>query len=193
MNNKLQAKDLINIGIFTALYFVIFFATGCMGYIPILMVLVPFVCPIVAGIPMMLYVTKVNKFGMITITGVICGLLFFATGHSWYPVVLAPICGLLYDLILKAGKYKSAKAIILGYGVFSIWLMAMLCTMAFATDSYLEMLTLNYGADYVATMNTIIPTWSLPFYGLSAFIGGIVGGLLGKSILKKHFKKAGVV
>ncbi|WP_366953504.1 MptD family putative ECF transporter S component, partial [Pseudomonas aeruginosa] len=58
MNNKLQAKDLINIGIFTAIYFVMFFATGCLGYMPVLMVLVPFICPIVSGIPMMLYVTK---------------------------------------------------------------------------------------------------------------------------------------
>ena len=27
-SNKLQAKDLINVGIFTAIYFVIFFATS---------------------------------------------------------------------------------------------------------------------------------------------------------------------
>ena len=36
MNNKLQAKDLINIGIFTTIYFVIYFATMMLGYIPIL-------------------------------------------------------------------------------------------------------------------------------------------------------------
>ena len=31
-NNKLQAKDLINVGIFTAIYFVIFFAGMMLGY-----------------------------------------------------------------------------------------------------------------------------------------------------------------
>ena len=34
-NNKLQAKDLINVGIFTAIYFVVFFAGMMLGYIPI--------------------------------------------------------------------------------------------------------------------------------------------------------------
>ncbi len=31
-SNKLQAKDLINVGIFTAIYFVIFFAGMMLGY-----------------------------------------------------------------------------------------------------------------------------------------------------------------
>ena len=35
-SNKLQAKDLINVGIFTAIYFVIFFAGMMLGYIPYL-------------------------------------------------------------------------------------------------------------------------------------------------------------
>lgn len=35
-NNKIQAKDLINVGIFTAIYFVIFFAGMMLGYIPTL-------------------------------------------------------------------------------------------------------------------------------------------------------------
>ena len=33
---KLNAKDFINIGIFTVIYFVMFFITGMLGYIPIL-------------------------------------------------------------------------------------------------------------------------------------------------------------
>ena len=33
-SNKLQAKDLINVGIFTAIYFVIFFAGMMLGYRP---------------------------------------------------------------------------------------------------------------------------------------------------------------
>ena len=46
MNNKLQAKDLINIGIFTTIYFVIYFATMMLGYIPILDVLLGLIYPI---------------------------------------------------------------------------------------------------------------------------------------------------
>ena len=37
------------------------------------------------------------------------------------------------------------------------------------------------------------PAWS--FYALAALsaLGGFFGALLGKSVLKKHFKKAGIV
>lgn len=33
MNNKLQGKDLINIGIFTAIYFIVIFAAASIGFI----------------------------------------------------------------------------------------------------------------------------------------------------------------
>ena len=67
-NNKLQAKDLINVGIFTAIYFVIFFAGMMLGYIPIFIPLLGLVCPILCGIPFMLYLTKVKKLSLIHIS-----------------------------------------------------------------------------------------------------------------------------
>lgn len=36
MKNRLTAKDLINVGIYTAIYLVIFFVTGMIGAVPIL-------------------------------------------------------------------------------------------------------------------------------------------------------------
>lgn len=55
MNNKLQGKDLINIGIFTALYFIVIFAAASIGFIPIFIPLISVIVPIVGGIPMMLF------------------------------------------------------------------------------------------------------------------------------------------
>ena len=68
-SKKLQAKDLINVGIFTAIYFVIFFAGMMLGYIPIFIPLLGLICPILCGIPFMLYLTKIKKFGMGYIDG----------------------------------------------------------------------------------------------------------------------------
>lgn len=55
---KLNAKDFINIGIFTVIYFVMFFITGMLGYIPIFAVIIPLVLGILGGIPFMLFLTK---------------------------------------------------------------------------------------------------------------------------------------
>ena len=77
---RLNGKDFINIGIFTAIYFVIVFAVACLGFIPIFMVLICGIIPLVAGIPYMLYLTRVKKFGMITIMGLLVGIIMFVTG-----------------------------------------------------------------------------------------------------------------
>ena len=41
MEKKFEVKDLITVGIFTALYFAITFAVACIGFIPIFMVFMP--------------------------------------------------------------------------------------------------------------------------------------------------------
>ena len=106
-NNKIQAKDLINVGIFTAIYFVIFFAGMMLGYIPIFIPLLGLVCPILCGIPFMLYLTKVKKFGMVSLTGIILGLLNLVMGSGVLVLIFGIIFGVLGDVILRAGKYQS--------------------------------------------------------------------------------------
>ena len=71
-NNKLQAKDFITIGIFTALLFVVEFACGILGFIhPYIVASYVIMIPIVGSIPMMLFYTKIEKFGMLSIMSVL--------------------------------------------------------------------------------------------------------------------------
>ena len=116
-SNKLQAKGLINVGIFTAIYFVIFFAGMMLGYIPIFIPLLGLVCPILCGIPFMLYLTKVKKFGMVSLTGIILGLLNLIMGSGVLVLVAGIIFGIASDLILRAGKYQSWKYAPAGGGI----------------------------------------------------------------------------
>lgn len=110
MNNKLQAKDLINLGLFTVLYFVI----GCcvaipIGFVPIFLPILGALWSLITGIPFMLFLTRVKKFGMVTIMGILSGLLMGLTGMGFWGVPMGLIFGVLGDLILKSGGYKSAK------------------------------------------------------------------------------------
>ena len=123
-SNKLQAKDLINVGIFTAIYFVIFFAGMMLGYIPIFIPLLGLVCPILCGIPFMLYLTKVKKFGMVSLTGIILGLLNVLIGAGVLVLIFGVVFGILGDLVLKAGKYQSWKCTLLGNGVIASFIPA---------------------------------------------------------------------
>ena len=40
---------------------------------------------------------------------------------------------------------------------------------------------------------TSLPWWIMPILYITTFAGGILGGLLGKKVLKKHFEKAGLL
>ncbi len=60
---KLKGRDLITIGIFSALYFILNLAAMITGFVPVLWLLLPGVAGILTGIPFMLMESKVQKPG----------------------------------------------------------------------------------------------------------------------------------
>ncbi|MDK8252794.1 MptD family putative ECF transporter S component, partial [Enterococcus faecalis] len=71
MDNKLKGKDLITIGIYTAIYFVINFAFMVAGMIPVMWILMSALIALFTGIPYMMICNKVKKPGAILIMGTI--------------------------------------------------------------------------------------------------------------------------
>ena len=57
---KLTGKELINVGIYTAMTLVIFFVVGLLTALPVVYPFLFLIWPIVCGIPMMLYYTKIT-------------------------------------------------------------------------------------------------------------------------------------
>ena len=193
MNDKLNVKDLINVGLFTAIYFVAFFVTGMIGYIPVLMPALPFLAPVVGGIPFMLYLTRVRKFGMITITGVIVALLMLATGHGWPILVTGTVFPLLADLIFTSGGYASWRKVLLSYSVFSLWIFGAMLPMWIMRDSYFAMVRNGYGDEYADTLMNVMSGGVMAVLPLLAIAGAITGAFIGRGTLKRHFKRAGIV
>lgn len=97
MSNKLQGKDLINIGIFAAIYFVVVFIVSMLGVIPIFIPLLDVLVPLIGGIPMMLYFSKIKKFGMLTISGLLEGILMLLTGMGYWCILTGLVFGLIAD------------------------------------------------------------------------------------------------
>ena len=56
--SRLEGKDLITIGIYTVIYVVIVMLVAMLDFIPIFIPLMAVLCPLIGGIPYMLYVTK---------------------------------------------------------------------------------------------------------------------------------------
>lgn len=190
--DKLKGKDLINVGIFTAIYSVIGFAIAMLGYIPIFMPLLCVLIPIAGGIPFMLFLAKVKKFGMILIMSIIVGILMLLTGMGYYSLIVGVVTGLLAEWIYKSGKYASSSKAVLTSGVFSIWVWGNFIPLFTNIEAYFSTRQ-AYGQEYIDALTRLMPPWMAPALLAAAFVSGIVGGLVGRAVLKKHFVKAGIV
>ena len=191
-SSRLEGKDLITIGIYTVIYVVIVMLVAMLGFIPIFIPLMAVLCPLIGGIPYMLYVTKAKKFGMTAIMGFLIGLVMVFFGNGYLTMVTGLVGGLIADVILKNGGYKSAKSSVLSCGVFSIWVFGNFAPIFLNRESYMVMLTEGYGTEYAATLNTYMPMWIAPILLVACFVFGLVGGVIGKAICKKHFQRAGI-
>jgi energy-coupling factor transport system substrate-specific component len=192
MKQKIQAKDLINVGIFTAIMFVVTMAAAMLGYIPIFIPLLSVLVPVIGGIPFMLFLTKVKKFGLVTIMAVLIGIVIALMGMGVWVIFTAPLFGVLADLVLKSGSYSSVKKSIFGYGIFSMWVIGNFIPIVITRGNYYDMLISGYGQEYADTLMGYIPDWSLLPLLAASFVSGLLGALLGRSLLKKHFIRAGI-
>lgn len=191
-SNKLQGKDLITVGIYTAIYLVITVVISRLNFIPIFMILLAILVPIVGGTPYMLFLTKVKKFGMVWIMSTILGLIMFLTGMGYWSIITGIVAGLLAELVIKSGNYSSISKSVLSSGVFSFWVFGNFIPMVVTRESYYESLISLYSKDYADTLMSYMPAWMLPVLLIACFVSGIVGGYIGKSLVKKHFQRAGI-
>ncbi len=192
---KLNGKDYMNIGIFTAINLVISIAVACtIGMIPMGFVLLSVISPFAIGIPTMLFYTKIKKPGMIMIYTMINGVVMILTGMGPGALVVGMIFSFFAELILKASGYKSSRMCVIAYGVASIATASNYIQWLFASEEWLTQKASGYGKEYVMTVNGYFQhTWVFPGIILLSFLGGILGGVLGRHVLKKHFERSSLV
>ena len=190
--NKLKGKDLINLGIYGALYCVIMTAVAMLGFFPVLLVLLPIIVPLLCGVPMMLFMTKVKKFGMVTIMAILVGVFLLITGMGYWPLVLGIICGLIADFICKSGDYKSAKKTVIANGVWHIMIFGNLIPLYLNVDAYFATRE-GFGQEYIDTVVSMTQPWTAVALIIGAFVAGVIGTIIGHKLFKKHFEKAGIV
>ena len=192
-NNKLKVKDLVNIGIFSALYMAIAMVVMIpVGIAPILWLLWPGIAGLFGGVFFTLLLTKVPKMGASLLLALISGILFFATGEcTWVIIVTFAIAGLLAEVMRKVLGYKSFKGIALAGGFCAIGFIGSPLPMWLFQESYMK--SIEEGAEYVEGLQSMISAGSFIGMLAVAFIGGLLGTLIGHKMLKKHFEKAGIV
>lgn len=195
--NKLTVPDLISIGVFTALYFVLVtiatFASVAIfpGFNNVVL---PAFCALISGCVYTLLVVKLQKFGGISVMGIVMGLFFMISGHFIISFAANIVMGIVADCVAKVGKYKSKKWIILSYVLFSYWLFGPVIPMWFMKDAYVaNLVARGKDAVYIAELFANINMVTFVLAVVATLICALVGGWFGMKMIKKHFVKAGIV
>lgn len=191
---KLTTKDLLNLGIFGTIYAVIMAIAGFSSApAPFLLFIFMSIAAFVNGTVFMLYLTRVNRFGMVLLLGILMGLIMLAIGKSWTVMLATIVFGLLAEAILAWGDYKAPLQSVLAYAVFSLWFIGPLLPILWFTDEYYANVMGENGAEYA---NAFLNFFSVPVvagFGALIFVMALAGGALGRVLIKKHFTKAGLV
>ena len=195
--NKLTVPDLISIGVFTALYFVLVtIATfGSAAIAPgFNNVILPAVCALISGCVYMLLAAKLQKFGGISVMGIVMGLFFMTSGHFIISFAANIVMGIVADFVAKAGNYKSKKGLLASYVLFSYGLFGPVLPMWFMKDAYVANLEARgKDAAYIADLFANINMGTFVIAVVLTLVCALVGGWFGQKMVKKHFVKAGIV
>ena len=168
-SRHLTIPDLITIGVFTALYFVLvavatlFSSVALMGFG---MILLPAVAALICGCVYMLLVAKVGKFGAISVMGIVVGLFLFVSGHF----------------------------ILSSYVVFCYGLTGPILPLWFMKDAYVASLQAR-GKDssYIDGVFAHVNTGTFFIAMIVVLVCALLGGWFGQRMLKKHFAKTGII
>lgn len=195
INKKgLSVKDLVTIGIFSALFLVfalvggIFFAPN-----PVLTFYMPVGSALLCGPVYLLMLAKVQKRGAAAILGAILCIVWFVTGMHWAMALGYLVMGIVADCVAGAGQYKSKKVNSLSYILLSLGGTASYLVF-FADPNGWAATMLGNGTEqsYIDTMRSTGTVWIMIIMLAGTIIAAAVSAFIGCKMLKKQFEKAGI-
>ena len=196
MNYKkgLTVKDLVTVGIFSALFLVfalvggIFFAPN-----PVLTFYMPVGSALLCGPIYLLMLAKVQKRGAAAILGALLCIVWFVTGMHWAMALGYLLMGIPADFVAGAGGYRSRKINSLSYVLLSLGGTASYLVFFANPDGWAKtMLGNGTEQSYIDTMRASGTGWILAAMLAGTVIAAIVSALIGCRMLRKQFERAGI-
>ena len=183
----MSGKDVITVGIFSAIYFVINFAFMLLGGLhPLLWILMPGFIALFTGIPYLMMCAKVQK---------ITGLIYYVTGQFTVVILVSFVlaCGLA-ELTRGLTHYRSMAGNLVSFVLFSVGMVGSPLPIWLMREDFLRQITeQGMPADYVNTLEALSSNVMLVVLFLAPVVGAIIGGFIARAMFRKHFEKAGLV
>lgn len=193
--NKKSSRSILIASGFIAIYFVIFAVIGsiCMP-IPVLYLLMPSLIALFSAPVYMLIITKCPKHGPVFIASVLPGLFLLLQGNIWVVVLTSVISGILAEVIVGFGKFKSWKLNTISYLFFTENLIGGFLPIWIMRDYYFsDTMERGMSTEFCNLVEKLTPLWVLFAQIGSVVLLSLLGCIFSKKIFTKHFKKAGII
>ena len=190
----MSGRDLMTIGIFLAIYIVLYFAITMFGFLNPVMMLVTLGLSIVVGaIPFMLFLARVKHAGMVALFTIVLGILLLVIGYPPLSIVILVALAVVVELVLAATGYRSRWAGVLSYTIFSVWNTAPLLPLFYDRQGYFSSPSMSrMGPEYTARLDAFLSPGVLIGFDIAAVVLGFIGGVIALRLLRKNFARAGL-
>ncbi|HEY0186637.1 MAG TPA: MptD family putative ECF transporter S component [Cellulomonas sp.] len=193
--DRLRGRDFINIGIFSAIYFVLNFVFMLAGGIhPIMWILMPALIALTTGIPFLLMCVRVPKPGAVIVMGLITGIIYFATG-MFTPLIIGMMAAscVVAEAVRWGTRYLSFAGNTAAFAVFSLGMCGSPLPLWVFRDSFLTQIAdQGMSADYLASLEALSGTGTLVLMFAATIVLAVVGAVIAKKMFSKHLERAGL-
>jgi energy-coupling factor transport system substrate-specific component len=193
--DKISKKDLITIAIFSVIFTIM---QQLAAMLSVIVVLFPFCIAIMlllCGTVWVFLTTKIPKRFCILIQCIIISLLSFFTGKIWTIPLSILTGGVMAEIISNLGKRNNFIISAAAYAAFGLCLHFGIFGIILFAHDYWKQYASKMGANEIL-LESIYQSITRPLLGISCvavILCAILGILLGRYILRKHFIKAGIV
>ena len=189
--NKLKMKDIATIGIFSALLFVVTMVAGALMGISMVLNMYSVAVVAVLSAPLyMLIMAKVHKKGAVLLTFAIVGILWGLFGGIFVLIWMLGF-GVVGEVLASKSKYQNYKMLTVSFGLYSVgYYLGAIAPLYYypafwsGFDRPKETVDAMIAAAHSTAGLAAIPV---------TLIAIVIGAVIAKRILKKHFEKAGVI
>ena len=187
----LGVKDLVTVGIFSAL-FLVFALVGGISFAPnpVLPFYMPVGSALLCGPIYLLMLAKVKKRWAVSILGAILCIVWFVTGMHWAMALGYLVMGVAADFVAGAGEYKSKMMNSVSYIVISLGGTASYLVFFANPDGWAKtMLGNGTEQSYIDTMRETGSVWIML---VGTVLAAAVSAFVGCKMLRKQFEKSGI-
>lgn len=193
--NFITTRDLIPIGIFSAIMIVIRIIVEISGALgPAVWIFMPMINAVLLAPVYMLLVSKVPRIGAVSVNGILMALFTFIFNGTWIGLSFFLVFSILADLIRYIIGCRKKTGAVISYVLYALGPIGAFVTFLWLGQPYIElMLEAGLEQSYIDGLMNLINGWALPGVAVGTIIVATIMSFVAINMVKKNFKKESIV